>query len=355
MRDPLQILIREKAKHFHAAEKEYWREKDTIRKNMQEAASALSLKVEQALPSDVASIVWGLKDGVAFVRYKTFAGRHGVEFRILPIDLDKWADTGLVVPIEAGEISLAQMGIKGLGHLVLINCQINEIHIPYAEIAHLRYGEDISAPSVERAILDLQLTLMGIQSSPDYAKSGQISASKTIEELEKIANEFEQLIEEGTKEEEVQKFLKEHSFILHQSAERLSKQKLGEDFVTDFVLVATTTQGPTYILVELERSSHKILTKDQTLAYPVNKAIKQTREWDVWLEKNKAYIQNKLPGFETPSYMVVIGRSKDFDDEQKAYMRSYNREWRNIELLTYDDILARFRATIEKLKKTVSS
>jgi len=82
----------------------------------------------------------------------------------------------------------------------------------------------------------------------------------------------------------------------------------------------------------------------------VNHAIKQTRDWDVWLEKNKAYIQNKLAGFETPSYLVVIGRGDALTEEERAYLRSYNREWKNTTLLTYDDVLARFRSTISNLE-----
>ena len=114
--------------------------------------------------------------------------------------------------------------------------------------------------------------------------------------------------------------------------------------------MATTTQGPIYILVELERASHSILTKDLVLSGPVNHAIKQTRDWDVWLEKNKAYIQNKLQGFETPNYMIVIGRSNTMTDEDKSYLRSYNREWKNTTLMTYDDLLTRFRKTIINLE-----
>ena len=86
------------------------------------------------------------------------------------------------------------------------------------------------------------------------------------------------------------------------------------------------------------------------MAKPVNHALKQTRDWDVWLEDNKAYLQGKLPGFETPTYMVVIGRGHELDETQKKYLRSYNREWKNTELLTYDDVLVRYRSMIEQLK-----
>jgi Domain of unknown function (DUF4263) len=122
-------------------------------------------------------------------------------------------------------------------------------------------------------------------------------------ELQQLAGEFGALLDAQGREEELQLFLKSHPFILHPSAECIPKQKLGEDFVTDFVLVEITTQGPHYVLVELERASHSVLTKELILSGPVNHAIKQTRDWDVWLEQNKGYIQNKLPGFETPIYL----------------------------------------------------
>jgi hypothetical protein len=221
----------------------------------------------------------------------------------------------------------------------------------------MRYGAPLNLPAVERAILDFQLTLLGLQTSTAPVEAGgpeRLSGETTIEQLKEIARQFQELLQGDHDEEALQQFLKEHPFVLHQSAESITKQRLGEDFVTDFVLVASTTQGPTYTLVELERASHTVLTKDFALASPVTHAIKQTRDWDVWLEKNKAYVQNKLPGFETPRYMVVIGRSAEFTEDQKAYLRSYNREFKNTELLTYDDVLARFEATIQRLQATVA-
>jgi hypothetical protein len=354
LQNPVEIIIQEKAKKFVQAEKEYWKEKNALRQSMQSTVDALSLKAGEALPSDVSSTVWGLKDGVAFVRHKTFMGHPGIQFKILPITLSEWAETGLIIPVEGGEISLASAGlVKGLGHLTFVDCAINDIHIPYAELSYLKYGEALNTLSLERAILDFQLTLLGLQTHAKDVEPGRLSGQQAIQELERILKRFEELLEGETQEEDLQRFIKDNSFVLHQSAEAIPKQKLGEDSVTDFVLVASTTQGPTYILVELEHAGHQVLTKDLTLTGPVNHAIKQTRDWDVWLESNKAYFQNKLPGFETPKYLVVIGRSKDFDDQQRKYIRSYNREWRNLELLTYDDVLARFRATIQKLKETV--
>ena len=355
-RSALELLMEQKAKSFLVAEKGYWEAISSLRRQRQESANSLDLPFEENLPENISSTVWGLKDGVAFVRHKTVGTTPRVDFRLLPITLEEWGNDGLVVPLETGEISLARAGlIRGTGNISMINCVFNDIHLPFVEFSHLRYGDSTNTPSVERAVLDFQLALMGLQTRPSSDANPQsVTGAHTIVVLKQLADNFASLIAAGTKEEELQVFLKANPFILHPSAECIPKKKLGEDFVTDFVLVATTTQGPTYILVELERASHQILTKDLVLSGPVNHAIKQTRDWDVWLEKNKAYIQNKLPGFETPSYLVVIGRGDALTEEERAYLRSYNREWKNTSLLTYDDVLARFRSTISNLETIAS-
>ncbi len=62
------------------------------------------------------------------------------------------------------------------------------------------------------------------------------------------------------------------------ASEIIPKQKLGEDFVTDFVILNILDQGPVYTLVELEKSSHPILTQDNVLTSNVNHAVRQTRD-----------------------------------------------------------------------------
>lgn len=353
-RTAIELLLEKKAKSLVAAEKTYWETSSELRRQRHESANLLKLPFEEKLPDNISSTVWALKDGVAFVRHSTVGHAAKVDFRTLPITLEQWGNDGLVVPLPSGEISLARIGlIRGTGNISLTNCQINEFHIPFVEFSHLRYGDSTNTPSVERAVLDFQLALLGMQTQPEAASNkntAPVTGTHTIELLRQLAESFAALIAAGTKEEELQTFIKKHPFVLHPSAECIPKKKLGEDFVTDFVLVATTTQGQNYILVELERASHPVLTKDFVLSGPVNHALKQTRDWDVWLEKNKAYLQNKLPGFETPNFLVVIGRGDALSEEEKAYLRSYNREWKNTSLLTYDDVLAQFRSTITNLE-----
>jgi hypothetical protein len=148
----------------------------------------------------------------------------------------------------------------------------------------------------------------------------------------------------------LQKFLKDNPFIIKPNAGIVPKQKLGDDFVTDFVLWNVLDQGPTYTFVELEKASHHILNRDGTLTSAVQKAISQTVDWEVWLQDNQDYLKRKLPRLETPQNLIVIGRTKDMDEQQRAKLRGYNHLYRNTTIWSYDDLVAQGREFIESAK-----
>lgn len=348
---PVDRLLRGKARSFLKAEKEFWKYRYAIEEQHRDTAKALDLDVESTIPDEISSVVWALKDGVAFVRHQAIRKTREVSFRSLNVSLEQWGQEGLFVPTPDGEISLAQAGICGLGHFVFHNCSVNNIVIPYAEFRHAYYDSDEMPSPVEGAVIDFQLAFLGAQLREGKHVSAEAN-SDTITKLKRIASQFETLLSNAEREEDLQIFLKENPMLLHPTAEIIPKKKLGEDFITDFVIVSPSDQGPTYTLVEIEKSSHPILIKDCALSAKTIHAIKQTRDWDVWLEQHKAYLQGNLPGFETPKFLVIIGRSNEFGEKEKAYLRSYNRDWKNTELLSYDDILVRFNGVIEALEKT---
>ncbi len=353
---PIERVLKKKADHFLKAERKFWKYRYELEEQQRKNADALGLKISQTIPDNLSTIVWALKDGVTFVRYQDDTTKGHVGFRSVNITLEQWGNEGLVVPTSKGEISLAQSGlIRGLGSITIQDCTFNDLHIGYVEFRHAYYDKKELPSAIERAIIDFQLAFLGAQireKSPTPVATSS-KADQTISKLEEIAKKFEGLLETADREEELQVFLKENPLVLNPTAEQIPKKKLGEDFITDFVLVTPSQQGPTYTLVEIEKVSHRVLIKDNSLSTQANHAIKQTLDWDVWLESNKAYFQNKLPGFETPNYLVVIGRGNEMDDTAKAYLRSYNRTWKNTELLTYDDVLIRFKSVIMSLKNAI--
>lgn len=355
--NPIERALKKKADQFLRAEREFWKYRYELEDQHRKNAEALDLTVSKTIPENVSTIVWALKDGVAFVRYQDDTSKGSVGFRSANITLEQWGNEGLIVPTSKGEISLVQSGlIRGLGNITLQDCTLNDLHIGYVELRHAYYDKKELPSAIERAIIDFQLAFLGAQireKSPTPVDTSP-KPDQTISKLDEIAKKFEDLLETADREEELQVFLKENPLVLNSTAEQIPKKKLGEDFVTDFVLVTPSQQGPTYTLVEIEKASHKVLIKDNSLSSEANHAIKQTLDWDVWLESNKAYFENKLPGFETPNYLIVIGRGNKLDDTAKAYLRSYNRTWKNTELLTYDDVLVRFRSVISGLKNAMN-
>lgn len=152
------MLIETKAKAFLEAEKTYWEQIQSLRQQLHDTEQAFGLGLEHAMPQDIASTVWGLKDGVAFVRHKSVRGERGVSFRVLLWTLEEWAEKGPVLPLEGGDFLFGQSSIKlGLSTGMLVDCQVGEISIPYAEFSHMRYDDTANEPSIERAILDFQL------------------------------------------------------------------------------------------------------------------------------------------------------------------------------------------------------
>ena len=52
-----------------------------------------------------------------------------------------------------------------------------------------------------------------------------------------------------------------------------------------------------------------------------------------------------------PKAMLILGRSKDFDGQQKFDFEIIRRKYANImDILTYDDLLARLERIIDKFK-----
>jgi len=141
-KSPAQILLERKARAFLKAEKEYWEQRHSLRHQYGELANQFSLEAEKLLPPELSSTVWGLIDGVAFVRHKPVKGYVGVSFRSLHWTLEKWSKEGPILPLEDGDLSMGKSGFGiGLSNSTLVNCMINEIEIPYGEFLFLRYGE----------------------------------------------------------------------------------------------------------------------------------------------------------------------------------------------------------------------
>lgn len=172
----------------------------------------------------------------------------------------------------------------------------------------------------------------------------------TRKELGQLIQLFKNLLDSDPEREEIlQSFLKKHPVLLCPAHIRVwSKLPLGARD-TDFVFQEATGD---YILVELEKSTHRLFRKDGNTNSKLNHAIDQIRNWKRYLEDNLSTVQRELglSGISSnPNSLIVIGRSRYLTAENKRKLTTVANESPKIRIMTYDDVLKNAKKVIENL------
>jgi hypothetical protein len=161
-----------------------------------------------------------------------------------------------------------------------------------------------------------------------------------------LLNQFQSLL--NGPEEPVHQFLKSHPDILAPLHERIwSKLPFG-DRISDFVVREIDND---YVLVEIEAPTKLLFRKDGRPRSALQAPIDQTRDWLLHLADHRLEMVEKygLTGISvTPRTLVVIGRSKDLTERDRARMRAIEQTNQKLRIRTYDDILAEARVIIER-------
>jgi len=157
------------------------------------------------------------------------------------------------------------------------------------------------------------------------------------------------------KEEEVHQFLKNNSVIigLTSTIEPISKFKLGDDYVTDFV-IHEIPDG--YVFVEIERPDIQLFKKVKGNRPPertrdFNHAIEQIENWRAWISRNHAYIASKLEGISpNPVCWLIAGRRTKLSSKEMKRLAEINEQYQgSYKIFTYDDLIDRVKAVISKI------
>jgi len=151
----------------------------------------------------------------------------------------------------------------------------------------------------------------------------------------------ELLAQSTTTESDVQNYLLKSPPILAPSGNAIDAEvRLGKKYKIDIVI---RTAGVTedVFLVELENPSHSIFTRDGRPRKEVTHAKQQVEDWLRWIKENPnaAFVQT-LRGL-PPRGLVVIGKSRHLDDDQRSRLAHLNTNSR-VEIITYDELLNRF-------------
>lgn len=348
----LEKVIRKKIKRIVDLEKDYWKTINEQRTKFNLIDEQLQLDFDSKFPVEHATLIYGCIDGFVLIRHTAWDAPHTVKIEIVNSRLSILLKE-LPVPINNSQfINFSAFAKVGVGStLKILDSSLNGHSISNLQITVSSYSGDDGQEDWEDALTDIQLAILGLNSEVNVG--GHITPKEEkisiIEKLKNLKTEFDTLLNNAEKEEELQVFLKKHPILIQPYSKVYPKQKLGDDFITDFVFASTLDQGIKYTFVEIERVSMSVFTQKGEITSDFKHADKQTLDWDVWLEQNKDYLSRKLQGLETPNFLLIAGRSTSFNDNNRALLRAWNRRQSNMEFLTYDDVLYKLNELIENL------
>lgn len=186
--------------------------------------------------------------------------------------------------------------------------------------------------------------------------------------LHNIIKQFHALLESpNVNERAILKFIRENQayFIIgsllhkyfrfgHHEAHIFPEFQLGNSFAVDYLLAGKNSDGWHFVLVEMEAPLGKITISDGSLGESFRKGIRQTEDWDQWIENYYSSIQETFVKYKHPNkmlptefshldksrfnYVVIAGRRSDFSD---TTYRKQRKEHKNgfLHILHYDNLI----------------
>jgi len=176
----------------------------------------------------------------------------------------------------------------------------------------------------------------------------RVFGESSIDLTSRALDELEDMVGKALREEDYQKFLKQHPVILDPlSAEVVPKHKLGTDLVTDFVIRRHDNR---YIVVEIEKPQDSMMTQSGDFSAPFTHAVGQVLDFQGWVSENVAYAQKHLPLIENPHGLLVMGRRTGLTKQQEKKLRLWCANSRTIEVVTFDDLVTKGRQLLKSLR-----
>lgn len=155
-----------------------------------------------------------------------------------------------------------------------------------------------------------------------------------------LRDSFARLIAANHKEEVLQKFIEDNPIILHQfPAEKiLYKPPLLTFFNADFAIL---TPQKELILIEIEKTSTRLLNKRGGKASSLQHAFDQVQDWLHVVDEHRLAVLDSLKidreAVSTVRGVVIAGRDQGYDAKQLRVLKG--TDFGRVIFLTYDDLL----------------
>lgn len=173
-------------------------------------------------------------------------------------------------------------------------------------------------------------------------------------------SEYDSVLDNCKDENEVQNYFERNSNLLpvnnwllgHQvhCALVISKFKIGNEYISDFVYLTKCSDEWYVVFVEIENPRKKIFTKDDHFTTDFNHAYEQVQDWERYLKdsSNREHILRALKSIRHPQimrdnnvsfkYLLIYGRKEERNKSIERIDKFSQKKTNHIRVCTFDSI-----------------
>ncbi len=144
-------------------------------------------------------------------------------------------------------------------------------------------------------------------------------------------------------EVELLKILKCNSFLFHKLYTRkfsiqpnFAEVPFGNKLRSDFCWLNDNSDGPEWVLVEIEKPNIKLFNQNGDPSSELNHAIEQVKSWERYFDQQPAEKQRIFGAVSKFRYVLVVGRRNKWQKREAAQWRVHHNKYSSIEIHSMD-------------------
>ncbi|MCV6629998.1 MAG: DUF4263 domain-containing protein [Flavobacteriaceae bacterium] len=148
---------------------------------------------------------------------------------------------------------------------------------------------------------------------------------------------------ENNSEVELLKILKDNSFLLYELYSRkwgiqpnFKEVAFGNKFRCDFAWLNDNSDGPEWVLLEVEKPHMKLFNQNGEPSAELNHAVEQVKSWDRYFNTYPAEKSRIFGAVNKFRFILVAGKKEDWEKEDAAKWRAYHNKESKFEIRSSD-------------------